>query len=166
MEKNEALAFVLANSLDEVIMTIYNEYANEYGESPIYKMDSFDEVNKEKTPTEIVEGLDRDFCIGHDYFIEDNGYFTSSFNINDLVCLNNTFEEVAEFMAENWQTIGSIIGYNAAMAIETEVEEKFEEWAEEHGEKDVVDGISVDATECIERDWEEYLEELKSQYDE
>lgn len=154
----EALSNILTGTDDNVLFSLFNEYADNNGESHIFNMSDFNELLREREPLDIIRSIDGNFDPDDDYLYTDSyGDYCSSPNVGDVIETLSSFDELAKWCSENWYIVTRGIRQRDKYDIEDEMLTKFNEWAEEKGEipSEWIDD-NVDPEEVIQSDWNDY----------
>lgn len=167
-EKFEALKTVMQNLSENALFAITNTYSemNCTGDN-LYPMCDFDELNNELTPLEVLQSVDsEDFNVNDDYFYTDSstGLYCSTNNVFEYLERVFDVSDICESLETDWWRYAQNFPKKEKQNILDDICDEFFEWAQSQGEGEWVE-MYVDGDECIERDWNEYLEELKQEHE-
>ena len=128
----EKLIEILAEMNDDIV-PVWNEYCDNIGyyDDRIEYMDSLDDLMCEKTATEILNDIDRDFDIRDDYFrftIYGMESFSDPYDVVDV-------DDLADYIIKNEETLYSdeLVEFFEEVEEQEERYAELEELAEENG---------------------------------
>lgn len=152
---------------DTCLMILFNEYCdrNNY-ENHIHYMSEFPELTEGCEILDIIRSLDKEFDADDDYFyIDSHGDYCSGDDIEGIIDTADDMECLAKSIAENWYEYYRILPMAYQNDISTEVNKLFLKWAEKQN-KVPMEWLewNTDEESTIERDWDEYLNELSEDY--
>lgn len=164
----DCLEKILTEISDGGLLAIFKERAeiNDY-EERIYPMSEFNSLNEGKTPLEVVECIDKNFDVYDEFFYIDNcGDFCSTSDIITAVNYFVNLDEVGEFVADYWSHVLKVLGYEDIDLLKDRAEEYFTEYIQEKTDLPL-DWLmlNIDPETCIIMDWDDYIEELKEEYE-
>ena len=167
-EKFEALETVMQNLSENALFAIINTYSeiNNTGDN-LYPMCDFDEMNAGKTPLEVLQSVDsEDFNVEDDYFYTESGTGLYCSTNNVLRYVEETFDisDICESLETDWWRYAQNFSKKEKQNILNDICDEFFEWAQSQGEGEWVE-MYVDGEDCIEKDWNIYLEELKQEHE-
>lgn len=162
----ESLSTILTNCDDNILLSIFNEWAEVNTESSIYNMDEFNDFAKEEEPLDLIRSLDNNFDPDDSFFyIDGYGEYCSSPNVGDIIEKVIDYNTLAKFVTEHLFLVKRILSFSEISKIEDDMLEAFEEYTERKGEipTEWIEA-NVDPEEVLTNDWADYYNNLLTDF--
>lgn len=158
------------NITEDCLVILFNKYCdiNNY-DYHLYHMKEFEEKNKGRKFLEVISSLDNEFEVGDNFFyIDENGNYVSSYSAKyaiENISFIGEMDELAISITENWCEYCIILPIQYQIDILSNIKDLFMEWAKE---KNIIPiewlDCNVNKESTLERNWDEYLNELAEDY--
>lgn len=162
--KFDAFRSVVENMSDGDLFLLYNEMAKTNGYEYIMMMEEFNDIQF-STNLELADSLANGFNVNHDYFYCNDSYGTyhSCETVIEAIDEISSLDDLTYYLMDNYSSCEKRLDVD----LSDEIRDTFIDYATENSnlpDKWIDD--NVDFMCPMDEDWDDYLDDLKKQYEE